>query len=298
MKTLNSVFTLGTLTLIATTSSAARLWAFGDSLSDTGNVYAATAGANPAAPYWQGRYSNGPVWAESLATSLGLSVDRSLTGGTNYAYGGAQLNPNSPLSSVGTPNIGSQIAQFQLAGNVFAANDLVTLWAGGNDFLNGATNPTQVAGYVTQHMATLYGLGARRFLIPNLPLLGYTPGLIGTSNELLANFVSIAFNANLAANLAGFRASYSGTTVHELDIATLFETVRLNPSNYGLTNVTQAYLPTASGNPDNYLFWDNVHPTRGVHSIVGRGAMAVVPEPSSCIVLAAGLGLLLQKRRR
>jgi thermolabile hemolysin len=296
MKVTRSVFLYSLLLSATASTQAARLFAFGDSLTDTGNVYAATGGANPAAPYWQGRYSNGPVWAERLASGLGLSVDRSLTGGTNYAYGGAQLNPNSALSSVGTPNVGAQLGQFQLGGNSFVATDLVVLWAGGNDFLNGATNPTLVASYVTQHMTSMYALGARRFLIPNLPLLGYTPGLIGTGGETLANFASVAFNANLASNLATFRTNYSGTTVHELDIATLFETVRTSPGGYGLTNVTQSYLATG-GNPDQFLFWDNVHPTRGVHDIVGRAALAAVPEPGSIVALGLGCVVLLRRRK-
>src|SRR5262245_37490212 len=45
---------------------------FGDSLSDTGNVFTVTepvlAEAIPVSPpYFQGRFSNGPVWVERLA---------------------------------------------------------------------------------------------------------------------------------------------------------------------------------------------------------------------------------------
>ena len=44
-----------------------NLYVFGDSLSDAGNVFAATAGQQPGSPYYDGRYSNGPVWVEYLA---------------------------------------------------------------------------------------------------------------------------------------------------------------------------------------------------------------------------------------
>src|SRR5439155_21476778 len=57
-----------------------KLVVFGDSLSDTGNVYAVTAGAvPPSPPYYAGRFSNGPVWAEYLAAALALPA-------VNYAY--------------------------------------------------------------------------------------------------------------------------------------------------------------------------------------------------------------------
>ena len=46
-----------------------QIYAFGDSLSDNGNVFAATGMGFPPAPYAQGRFSNGPVWAENLAES-------------------------------------------------------------------------------------------------------------------------------------------------------------------------------------------------------------------------------------
>jgi len=47
---------------------------FGDSLSDSGNLFAATMGTTPPPPYYQGRFSNGPVWVEDLAGRLGVEM--------------------------------------------------------------------------------------------------------------------------------------------------------------------------------------------------------------------------------
>ena len=52
---------------------------FGDSLSDIGNVSQATpifplVPKTPGPYYWNGRFSNGAVYAETLATGLGLPV--------------------------------------------------------------------------------------------------------------------------------------------------------------------------------------------------------------------------------
>src|SRR5205807_1785836 len=77
---------------------------FGDSLSDTGNVLNRSFGFYPVAPnYSNGRFTNGTdtipktqnpyigVWHEQLAGLLGVPVaTRSLSGGTNYAFGGAE----------------------------------------------------------------------------------------------------------------------------------------------------------------------------------------------------------------
>ncbi len=63
--------------------------AFGDSLSDTGNTFLAA--GTPPAPYYQGHYSNGPIWLEYLASREGVAppTPSLKPGGTDYAWGGA-----------------------------------------------------------------------------------------------------------------------------------------------------------------------------------------------------------------
>ena len=78
---------------------------FGDSLSDTGNLFAATGGTNPIPPYFNGRFSNGPVWVETLAASLGLPVNPSLLGGTNYAFAGAVTGLTSCAQVTGVESV-------------------------------------------------------------------------------------------------------------------------------------------------------------------------------------------------
>jgi hypothetical protein len=61
-------------------SGISRLVMFGDSLSDNGNLFRFT--GEPAPPYWEGRFSNGPTYAEQLANELGAKLD-------DLAFGGA-----------------------------------------------------------------------------------------------------------------------------------------------------------------------------------------------------------------
>jgi len=160
--------------------------AFGDSLSDVENVYLATGGVNPNPPnppnlypggsfpggsYDPGHYSNGPIWLEYLAHSLGIAAPTpSLAGGTDYAWGGAETGLVG-TSFLGTPNIGSQISTY-LATNTPMRTQLFTIWGGANDFLNGGiTNPAVPVANLVNEITTLAAAGGKLFMVPNLPLL-------------------------------------------------------------------------------------------------------------------------------
>jgi outer membrane lipase/esterase len=59
---------------------------FGDSLSDNGNAFQSTGGTvPPSPPYFNGRFSNGPVWVEGFPAELKLPAGAS----NNFAFGGA-----------------------------------------------------------------------------------------------------------------------------------------------------------------------------------------------------------------
>ena len=101
------------------------IYAFGDSLSDVGNIYAYTSVAAPpaipAAPYVNGQFSNGSVWVQDLANTLGLGpLLPSLAGGTDFAVGGAQTgafgayggSPGDLLPAPGNPAADSQLGMF------------------------------------------------------------------------------------------------------------------------------------------------------------------------------------------
>src|SRR6478672_11832697 len=78
-----------------------NIFVVGDSVSDSGDnaivlapnvtpVSAITNSFVPAFPYASGHYTNGAVWAQLFAASLGLSAAPVLAGGTDFAFGGAR----------------------------------------------------------------------------------------------------------------------------------------------------------------------------------------------------------------
>src|SRR5882672_2786321 len=74
------------------------IYVLGDSLSDQGNILAATTALGTPIPdplhYASGRFSNGPVYTDLLAQQLGLPLEPSLFGGNNFAFGGARTTYN------------------------------------------------------------------------------------------------------------------------------------------------------------------------------------------------------------
>ena len=97
---------------------------FGDSLSDNGNA---------------GRASNGPVWVEHLATRFGFMLEPSRTGGSNFAVGGARLDPRS-----GTTSLRAQASAY-LRGSRPHGRILHIVYGGGNDLLAAVGQPQALA---------------------------------------------------------------------------------------------------------------------------------------------------------
>jgi phospholipase/lecithinase/hemolysin len=256
---------------------------FGDSLSDTGNTFQAT-GIPPSPPYFQGRASNGPLWVEYLADDLGLSSDRR----TNYAFLGATsgkdntapLPPNTPP----LPGLQQQLKNFKAQNTKADRRALYVIWVGANDYLGGGvTDPFVPVNNITSAVSTLASYGAKNILVVNLPDLGRIPATrnnVETANNL--NALTQFHNVGLAATLKVLSRK-TDTNIVSVDVNSLFRRAIANPSEFGLTNVTDACLTQAGvcSNPNAYLFWDNLHPTTGVHALVGELALSSLKSAST-----------------
>jgi phospholipase/lecithinase/hemolysin len=262
---------------------------FGDSLTDVGNYYTAT--GQPPPPYDQGRFSNGPLWVEYLASQLGVAAPTpSLLGGSNYAWAGALTGDGSIPD--GVPNTGAQISTY-LASNTPASTQLFTLWAGGNDFLQaGQTDPSIPVANIGSEITTLANAGARLFMVPNLPMLGDLPSTntLPQPDRDALNQLTLAFDSLLQSELGQLQQSL-GITIVEVDVNSLFQNVLANPGPFGFTNVTTSALGDGVLSGQGYLFWDGIHPTTAGHELIAEAAeAALVPEPGSLVMLLSGLG--------
>jgi phospholipase/lecithinase/hemolysin len=270
---------------------------FGDSLSDTGNVSAATNGAFPPAPYSNGRFSNGPIWVEQFAKDLGLPAPTpSAKGGTDYAYGFAQTGTGLSATSVpglSVPNMGMQVSTY-LANNTPTAGQLFVLWGGANDFFNNQTNPAVPASNITTEIQNLAQAGAKNFLVLNMPELGQTPfgATLTPAQQQGLNALSDAYNSALKSDLTLLGAANPNLTIGLADVSGLLQNIQANPSAYGFTNATDAALLTGHATDPGYLFWDSVHPTTQADAFIAATAVQALPEPASLTLTSlAALGL-------
>ena len=300
-------------------ASIDRVVAFGASLTDSGNAFiwlSEPANQNcgtplnvppydalddllvPDGPYARGgdHFSNGATWVEGLARYLALAgnarpaLQNTGMKASNYAVGGARAVANYPCRFNLPAQVGTYLADFPQT----SARTLVVIEIGGNDVrdaLVAAASGQDPSPYIqnaivslSTNILQLYGHGAKTFLILNVPDIGKTPAVraLGPAAVAGAHFLSNAYNGGLAAAVQGLVGA--GIDVRILDVYATLNAVVADPGQYGFLNVTDACVtpnqpPFTCAQPDTYVFWDGIHPTKALHAIVAQQAIAVISAP-------------------
>jgi|GEM_PF-2348654 len=262
--------------------------AFGASLTDAGNNFVAT-GNSPdwdfavpvSPPYFEGRWSNGPVWVDVLADLLDLDrPTASLAGGNNYAYGGATTGASENI--FGVVDMDDQVATY-LAEKEIAGDELffVSASAAANDFSARNPNspePQEAAQKVTEAVNELASAGAKNIVVP----LASRP-LSQNASPLIP-----LFNIALRDQLADARLAHPETTITEFDAFNAMRKLEERPGRIGI-QVTSGFAcqdcaidnpnPTEIvANPNEYFYWDG-HPTAPVHEALAKALFDELPTP-------------------
>jgi phospholipase/lecithinase/hemolysin len=288
---------------------------FGASLSDPGNAFALTGQQCtppyssldlqliPPAPYAKGghHFSNGPTWIEQLAQSLGFSSFASPAfqsngaKAANYAIGGARARTVSSGASL-SDEVG---AFLQDVGGAAPSDALYVIEFGGNDLRDalvsiimtgdpGAATPIlqDALTAISDNIQALYGSGARNFFVWNAPNIGRAPAIrmLPSGVDTIAEMLSGSFNIGLDAVLSGLDA-LPGIKTMSFDANGVLEDLVDHPEAFGLSSVDQACVmpntqPYECKNPDEFLFWDGIHPTRVVHTILAQRALLDLTRPT------------------
>jgi outer membrane lipase/esterase len=305
-----------TLAPAATVGGYTSFFALGDSLTDNGNLFARTTLLGspfpPSPPYFNGRFSNGPTWAETVAArfaAAGLFAANFAFGGANAVTDGVDIIPDLELQ------LG--IAAASVPPVALGSNPLVSLWFGANDIFNELDKaaPTEASAVAVAEAAAAAVAGAAAFIAQNgvtniilfnLPDLVKIPrfAMIQTDDVDKATAATSAFNARLALSAAVLRSQ--GVNVIEIDVKSLFDELIAEPEQFGvgLENATDfcvKTMPPSVCTPEELeklAFFDQSHPTAKVHGVVAQNVLAAIPLPASALMLLAGLGGMAALRRR
>jgi len=270
-----------------------KLYIFGDSLSDTGNL-ASIAGAFPP-PFFNNRISNGPVAIDTFAAKLGLSADASLhllsmNEGSNYAVASARASRNTPF------DLNTQILSFQANHGFVAPGDaLYVFFIGGNDIYDAlvsgdvTTANTVIQTAIANIESAIKGLsqiGARSFMVVNAPNIAFLPETqmiaAATNNPAVltqATQLSESFNKQLHKMIENL-GDESSIDITEFKLNKLFTKLLEKATKLGFSNSSDACFSTVTyifhpdcnygANFDQFFFFDEVHPTARVHQLVGE----------------------------
>lgn len=279
------------LTQAASASDYSNTIFFGDSLTDSGAYFGSSFTTNPS-----------PVWAEVLAESMGYQATSSVSGGTNYAQGGARVSQQPGVGSgpaLEAVPVDDQVANYLAStGGSADANALYSVWAGANDifYAVGALDSSAITGYLqttaTEQVQVIAGLkaaGARYVLVPNLPDMGLTPDGVASGAAGSASLTQLSeyYNNALFSQLAA-----ANIEVIPVDMMGMLREVTASPATYGFSNTTDklcgenssllcnAGVNFSAGQENEYVYADGVHPTGGAHNLISDYVNSILSAPA------------------
>ncbi len=212
---------------------------FGDSLTDTGNLYKYDSHIMPKdPPYFQGRFSNNKVWTDYLGDyyrdTFKINYD-------NYAVGGATVVLRAPWKGCLPVSLSEEIDDYLMPYHSSPKNRADTLFVimmGANDYdsekiqdVNSLTD--DVVNKLNVDIKKLINNGAQHFLILDVPDLSKTPRILKdpTQSSRLAS-VSRLHHDKLMHSLDVLKSQYPNLTFNFISIYEFFNDLITNLDKY------------------------------------------------------------------
>ncbi|KTD16586.1 GDSL family lysophospholipase PlaA [Legionella jordanis] len=268
---------------------------FGDSLSDNGNLYEHMHKKLPQSPpYYEGRFTNGPVWVERLTEAYFPGAIKEHL--SDYAFGGAGVSEDPEDDTLFT--LKKEIDTYFLAHNDKAdENSLFIIWIGANNYL-GIPDDTeealnQVKEGISHGLKRLADAGAKHILIVNMPDLGKTPIASAFDSEEILTSITQKHNQYLEASIKSLREAYPEVQWLYYDVNGIVNDLISSPEQFGFNNIKDTCYEIMVDKPSSktvlrmaaqispkegsdvcqgYLFFDPVHPTGPAHQIMADRA--------------------------
>ena len=102
---------------------------------------------------------------------------------------------------------------------------------------------------------------------------------------MVAEQLSVTFNDGLLSTLLGLEGFLSDVQILHLDTFSLLNEVVADPQSVGLSNVTDTCLQfgvvthAVCRHPNQFLFWDAIHPTTAGHAVLAEEATRIMSTP-------------------
>ncbi|VEP16478.1 Phospholipase/lecithinase/hemolysin (fragment) [Hyella patelloides LEGE 07179] len=223
----------------------------------------------------------------------------------NFAVGGATSGRSNYSGSL--PGLKQQIDTFELLARFQSPqelnDDLFFLWVGSNDYFSFIEDDESTPDVIETDfpetrrerkdavievvdiniggaIQEMIDAGGKDIVVFNLPDLDRTPlaqDLTSQDRRDLRKLTNI-HNRRLSRLARNTETANPDVNIIEVDVNELFDDIRDDPNRFGFTNITDNYTgidlyaeienPPSQGNPNEFLFWDSVHPTTTAQSLV------------------------------
>ncbi|KAJ7074038.1 carbohydrate esterase family 16 protein [Mycena amicta] len=248
------------------TAGIKTLVAFGDSYTSGGRSDGGTLPAavlNGTSPRAGGRVTDGPVWAEDVASDLGATIK-------DYAVSGAVVNVTLWPSKAGQSDFLHQAALFLSQNNVLnSATTLYTVFFGINDFGASSTDGNHLPQAAAELLTQIKQLAAAPTNAKNIVVLDdYGRGSHSATGD--------AWKQAVFAGLSTLRAQ--GLNVAFVDFAPLWDAVLGTSPGFAafgyktsgscIPNLSQTDLSGECSTPLNSFYWLPGHPSKETHRIM------------------------------
>lgn len=282
----------------------ADIVAFGNSLTDFGGLAAYNDDFPESIEDFPVVMSNDRVWIQYLADEWGAGLDNNAIGGAETdEHTSSQIQELSDTGAIPDLSYLGQVSRFIEEDDAFVpADTLFAVWIGGNDFLGFNFAQGDQNQFVNETVGNIrIGLdelaeegGAQVFLVLNLPDIGKIPEY-NDSAEVSEKATALArdFNLALENTLADFKQANPGARVYVFDVFAYMNELIASGT---FANTTDTYLEldedgdwtgAYNGQPDDFIFWDEIHPTERTHRLLAQEAAKL--EGSPHIVLGSSL---------
>lgn len=228
-----------------------KLIFFGDSLTDNGNLYNLIFKIIPRSPpYFRGRFSNGPTWAEHVGKYY---YDKYYIDYEIYAYGGATAIYHQFTGKFLAPTILEIELYKYLLESIFQDRSevLYSIWIGGNDYLfDEDTDVDVVTSKVVEKIdwaiRTLISYGGQNFLIFNLPDLSKVPFSRNTNSAQRLYALTVSNNLKLFQTVENLRHEFPNVKIVFMNVFDIFQAMLADPEKFNrehnthISNTTEA----------------------------------------------------------